>query len=141
MAYRVRRSACSMIFGIGVDLVEVARIRAAFSRFGDRFRRRIFTEREAAFCESLGDPPDGRAGKYLSYAARFAAKEAFSKALGTGLRGAIGWSEIQINDNERTRPSITVTGGARRFLGNRRVHVSLSHTDSYATAVVVIEEA
>lgn len=130
-----------MIFGVGIDLVEVSRIRETFHRFGDRFRRRVFTESEAAFCETLADPPDGRAGKYLSYAARFAAKEAFSKALGTGLRGAIGWSEIQVNDNERRRPSITVTGRAQRLLGNRRVHVSLSHTDSYATAVVVIEEA
>ena len=111
------------------------------SKFGERFRRRIFTDSEVAFCETLADPPDGRAGKYLSYAARFAAKEAFSKALGTGLRGAIGWSEIQVNDNERMRPSITVTGRAQRFLGNRRVYVSLSHTDNCATAVVVIEEA
>jgi len=130
-----------MIFGVGVDLVEVSRLRETFRRFGDRFRRRIFTESEVTFCETLPDPPDGRAGKYLSYAARFAAKEAFSKALGMGLRGAIGWSEIQVNDNERMRPSISVTGRARRFLGNRRVHVSLSHTNNYATAVVVIEEA
>jgi holo-[acyl-carrier protein] synthase len=123
-----------MIFGVGIDLVEVSRIRETLLRFGDRFRRRIFTAPEVAFCETLAD-------KYLSYAARFAAKEAFSKALGTGLRGAIGWSEIQVNDNERTRPSISVTGRAERLLGNRRVHVSLSHTSDYATAVVVIEEA
>jgi holo-[acyl-carrier protein] synthase len=121
-----------MIFGIGIDLVEVGRIRDSFARFGTRFQRRIFTESEIAFCETLSD-------KYLSYAARFAAKEAFSKALGTGLRGAISWCEIQVNDNERTRPTIVVTGRAAQFLDNRRVHVSLSHTGSHATAIVVIE--
>lgn len=123
-----------MIFGIGIDLVEVRRIRESFERFGARFQRRVFTPAEIAFCGTLPD-------KYLSYAARFAAKEAFSKALGTGLRGAIGWSEIQVNDNGRTRPTMTVFGEARRLLGERRVHVSLSHTRDYATAVVVIETA
>jgi holo-[acyl-carrier protein] synthase len=122
-----------MIFGVGVDLVEVRRIQESFHRFGNRFQQRIFTPAEIAFCETLPD-------KYLSYAARFAAKEAFSKALGTGLRGAISWAEIQVNDNERTRPTITASGRARHFLGNRRVSVSLSHTENYATAVVVIEE-
>ena len=130
-----------MIFGIGIDLAEVRRIRESFQKFGTRFQRRVFTPDEIAFCETLPDPPDGRAGKYLSYAARFAAKEAFSKALGTGLRGAIGWAEIQVNDNERTRPTMTVFGAARRLLGDRRVSVSLSHIRDYATAMVVIEES
>lgn len=128
-----------MISGIGIDLVEVRRIREAFQKYGARFQQRVFTPDEITFCETLSD-------KYLSYAARFAAKEAFSKALGTGLgvltpRGAIGWTEIQVNDNERTRPTMTVSGAARRLLGNRRVSVSLSHTRDYATAIVVIETA
>jgi holo-[acyl-carrier protein] synthase len=122
-----------MIFGVGIDLVEVARIRDSFARFGARFSRRIYTESEIAFCETLAD-------KFPSYAARFAAKEAFSKALGTGLRGIISWREIQVNDNERSRPSVTVTGRAKAFLANRRVHLSMSHTAAHATAVVVIEE-
>jgi len=122
-----------MIFGVGIDLVEVRRIQASFHRFGDRFRHRVFTAAEIAFCEALPD-------KYLSYAARFAAKEAFAKALGTGLRGAISWSEIQVNDNERTRPTIAVAGKAQRFLGDRRIHVSLSHTAGHAIALVIIEE-
>jgi holo-[acyl-carrier protein] synthase len=122
-----------MVFGIGIDLVDVKRIRESFSRFGTRFQQRIYTEPEIAFCETLPD-------KFPSYAARFAAKEAFSKALGTGLRGAISWREIQVNDNERTRPSITAFGRAKRFLGERRVHLSMSHTGEQATAIVVIEE-
>jgi holo-[acyl-carrier protein] synthase len=123
-----------MIFGVGIDLAEQKRIRTAFERFGPRFRDRIFTESEIAFCESVAD-------KYSSYAARFAAKEAFAKALGTGLRGIINWRDIQVNDNERSRPTITAFGRARLLLGSRRVHVSLSHATDYATAIVVIEEA
>jgi holo-[acyl-carrier protein] synthase len=121
------------IFGIGIDLVRVARIRAAFERHPARFRDRIFTRDESAFCETLAD-------KYPSYAGRFAAKEAFSKALGTGLRGAIGWREIDVRDNERSRPTIAVTGRAAEILGPRRVHVSISHLDDYATAIVMIED-
>ena len=123
-----------MILGIGNDILEVDRMRRDLDMAGSEFRDRLFTPAEIAYCERKRYPAQ-------HYAARFAAKEAFSKALGTGLRGAIGWSEIQVNDNERMRPSISVTGRARRFLGNRRVHVSLSHTNNYATAVVVIEEA
>ena len=121
------------IYGIGIDLVRVERIRQAMERHPQRFRARIFTPAEEEFCETL-------AAKYLSYAARFAAKEAFSKALGTGLRGAIAWREIEIRDNERSRPTIAVTGRAAELLAGRRVHLSLTHTDDYAAAVVVIED-
>ena len=121
------------IFGIGTDLVNVGRLKAVLERYPDRFRARIFTESEVTFCETLGD-------KYPSYAGRFAAKEAFSKALGTGLRGAIGWTEIDVCDNERTRPTIKVSGRAEKILAGRKVHLSISHLPDYATAIVVIED-
>ena len=121
------------VYGIGIDLVNVARVRAALERYPERFRNRIFTASEVKFCETLGD-------KYPSYAGRFAAKEAFSKALGTGLRGAIGWTEIEIQDNEKTRPTILVSGRAAAILAGRRVHLSISHLPDYATAIVVIED-
>lgn len=121
------------IFGIGIDLIEVFRIRQAIERFGTRFTTRVFTPAEIAFCESLKD-------KYPSYAGRFAAKEAFSKALGTGLRGTISWLEIEIRDNERSRPTILLLGKAKERLGNRTVHLSLTHLKDYAAAVVVICE-
>jgi holo-[acyl-carrier protein] synthase len=121
------------VFGVGIDLVNVGRLKAVFERYPERFRARIFTQTETAFCETLGD-------KYPSYAGRFAAKEAFSKALGTGLRGAIGWTEIEVLDNEKTRPTIRVTGRAAAILGSRKVHLSISHLSDYATAVVVIED-
>lgn len=121
------------VFGVGIDLVSVPRLRMAMERHPDGFCRRIFTAGECAFCDGLPD-------RFLSYAGRFAAKEAFAKALGTGLRGAIGWREIEILDNERSRPGIRVTGRAAAILGNRRVHLSITHLAEYAAAVVVIEE-
>jgi holo-[acyl-carrier protein] synthase len=121
------------ILGIGIDLVNVARLRTVLERYPERFRARIFTPAETEFCETLGD-------KYPSYAGRFAAKEAFSKALGTGLRGAIGWTEIEVLDNEKTRPTIRVTGRAAAILAGRKVHLSISHLSDYATAIVVIED-
>ncbi len=121
------------VFGVGIDLVSVTRVRAALERYPAKFRNRVFTPEEVRFCETLGD-------KYPSYAGRFAAKEAFSKALGTGLRGAIGWSEIDVVDNERMRPTIKVTGRAEKILAGRKVHLSISHLPDYATAIVVIED-
>jgi len=121
------------IFGVGIDLVRVDRIRSAMERFPSRFRSRIFLESEVNFCEELAD-------KYPSYAGRFAAKEAFSKALGTGLRGTIGWKEIEVCDNERSRPTISISGRARELLAGRRVHLSITHLPDYAAAVVVIED-
>jgi holo-[acyl-carrier protein] synthase len=121
------------IFGVGIDLVQVDRIRSVMERFPSRFRSRIFLDSEVKFCEELAD-------KYPSYAGRFAAKEAFSKALGTGLRGAIGWREIEIRDNERSRPSISVSGRAGELLGGRLVHLSITHLPDHAAAVVVIED-
>jgi holo-[acyl-carrier protein] synthase len=121
------------ISGVGIDLVSVGRLRAALEKHPERFRHRIFTEAEAEFCERLPH-------KYPSYAGRFAAKEAFSKALGTGLRGSIGWREIQVNDNERSRPTLTVTGRAAVLLGSRKTHLSITHLPEYAAAVVLIED-
>ncbi len=121
------------IFGVGIDIASVARVRRAIERYGERFLKRVFTEREIEFCKRLFSP-------YPSYAARFAAKEAFSKALGTGLRGVISWQEIEVRDNERSRPEIAVYGRARALLAGRRVHLSITHLDDYAAAVVVIED-
>jgi holo-[acyl-carrier protein] synthase len=121
------------IYGIGVDLVEVSRIRNALRRFQDRFKNRIFTPEEQKFCEC-------QKNRELSYAARFAAKEAFSKALGTGLRGKISWREIDVVDNEKSPPSLRITGKAQELLKNRRTFLSLSHTENYAVAVVIIED-
>lgn len=119
--------------GLGIDLVEVARIRAAIARYGDRFLNRIYTEEELRFCNP-------RTNRELAYAARFAAKEAFFKALGTGLSRGVKWRDVAVCDDEHSRPRIEVRGKAREILGSSRTQLSLSHTRKYAIAVVVIEE-
>ena len=121
------------IFGIGIDLIEVSRIKQTIARFGERFRNRIFSTREQNFCESQNE-------KYLSYATRFAAKEAFSKALGTGLRGKISWRDIVVIDNEKSRPELEINGRAKKLLNERKTFLSITHTENYASAIVIIEE-
>jgi holo-[acyl-carrier protein] synthase len=118
---------------IGVDLIEVARVRSAISRYDGRFLNRIYTQEEVESCAA-------RATRYLAYAARFAAKEAFFKALGTGLSGGVSWQDVAVVGDEHSRPKIAVKGKARTLLGERRVQLSLSHTREYAIAVVVIED-
>ena len=122
-----------MIYGIGVDLVDISRMERVLKRWGDRFVERVFAPDEIEFCSKRVSP-------FHAFALRFAAKEAFSKALGTGLRGAIGWREIEVRDNGRSRPSISVTGRAAGYLAGRRVHLSITHLPDYASAVVIIEE-
>jgi holo-[acyl-carrier protein] synthase len=121
------------IYGIGIDLIEVKRIRDAIERFGMRFRNKIYDEIEQRFCESHRE-------KYLAYAARFVAKEAFSKALGTGLRGRISWCDIIVLDNEKSPPTLKTRGRAEGLLNKRKVFLSISHIKEYASAIVIIEK-
>ncbi|QEH41411.1 holo-ACP synthase [Chitinophaga sp. XS-30] len=120
--------------GIGTDIVEVDRITAKIEK-GQGFRELVFSPLEIAYCEK-------QAGKYESYAARFAAKEAFLKALGTGWAGSgIGFNEIEIRNDEAGKPEIHLVGKARSLLSQYRIasiFVSLSHVKSVAMATVVI---
>jgi len=123
-----------MILGLGVDLVEVERIRQVFHRYGERFLKRIYPPGEIKLALSRPEP-------VLYLAAAFAAKEAASKALGTGLRG-VGWREMEIRHEKSGKPYLVFYGRARkRFesLGGKTSHVSLSHERGYAVAVVIIE--
>lgn len=124
-----------MIVGTGVDIAEVGRIRAAMERFGDRFLKRVFTAGEARYC--LGKP---NAAERL--AARFAAKEAGMKAIGTGLRHGITWHDVEVVRLPGQRPVLKFTGKAADFaarLGCKRTHLSLSHTADQAIAHVILE--
>jgi holo-[acyl-carrier protein] synthase len=124
-----------MIVGTGVDITEVPRIRAALERFGDRFLRRVFTPEEASYC--LGKP---NAAERL--AARFAAKEAGMKAIGTGLRHGITWQDVEVVRLPGQRPKLKFSGRAAEFaarLGCKRTHLSLSHTKEQAIAYVILE--
>lgn len=125
-----------MIVSIGIDIVEVYRIRDTISRT-PRFTERVYTEGERAYCESKG------AAAAQSYAARFAAKEAFLKALKTGWRGKITWQDIEIISNADGVPSLKIEGEARRLLENlgaNKIHLSLSHTTEHAVAQIILEK-
>jgi holo-[acyl-carrier protein] synthase len=124
-----------MIVGTGVDITEVPRIKASVERFGQRFLSRVFTPQEASYC--LGKP---NAAERL--AARFAAKEAGLKAIGTGLRHGITWHDVEVVRLPGQRPTLRFSGRAAEFaerLGCKRVHLSLSHTAEQAIAYVILE--
>src|SRR5260370_25641978 len=124
------------IVGTGIDTIEVERVERAISRplTGVRFRARVFTPGEIAYCESRGR------GRFQSYAARFAAKEATMKALGTGWNRNVGWSEIEVVRQRGQAPTIKLSGKAAAFAARRtisRFHLSLTHTAASAIAHVI----
>ena len=124
-----------MITGIGIDLIEVDRIAQAVQQSA-RFRSRLFTAAEIAYCDQQAVPAQ-------HYAARYAAKEAFFKALGTGYRDGLSFQEIEIVLNELGRPAIRVSGKCAEYLrenGIDSMQLSLTHTAHYACAVVVMEK-
>ena len=116
---------------VGVDIVEVRRVELAIGRWGERFLERIYTKGEIAYCLPLA-----RAAE--SFAVRFAAKEAFAKALKVGKVSI--WREVEVVRSEGPRPSVLLHGSAKSLVGRRRVDVSLSHARSHAVAVVLIED-
>lgn len=123
-----------MIIGTGVDLIEVERIERALSRHGQRFLDRLFTPAEVQYCEG------GGAQKSHRLAARFAAKEATLKALGTGLRNGLNWTDIEVIRDPLGKPALRLTGKAADLAaqqGITQLHVSLSHAKDYAVAQVV----
>ncbi|HYB90199.1 MAG TPA: holo-ACP synthase [Candidatus Binataceae bacterium] len=128
----------AQIVGTGIDVIEVDRIERALNRpqTGARFRARIFTEREVAYCESRGRP------RYQSYAARFAAKEATMKAMGTGWNRNVGWSEIEVVRERGRAPTIVLSGKTAAFSRKRNIagfHLSITHTAREAIAHVIAE--
>lgn len=124
-----------MILGTGVDIIEVARIRAAMERHGERFAQRFLRPDEWAYCQSHRDPMP-------FVAARFAAKEAVSKAFGTGIGARLGWLDMEVCRHESGQPYIILHGRGSALLAERRgrnLHLSLSHTAQYAAAVATLE--
>jgi len=124
-----------MIVGIGLDLIEIARFDGELSRGGNDLVEEVLLPAEVAYCRSLHSPS-------ASYAARFAAKEAFFKALGTGLRGRLGWHDVEVVRSPEGAPSLRLGGEAERLAserGVRRVHVSLTHSRTHAASAVILE--
>ena len=125
-----------MIVGTGSDLIEIGRVRQSMERFGERFLNRVFTPAEVAYCRRKVHNAEE------SFAARFAAKEAGAKALGTGIAKGVAWTEIEVRRQPGQRPTIHFTGRAAeraRAMGVQRAHVTLSHSRDIAMAVVVLE--
>jgi holo-[acyl-carrier protein] synthase len=116
---------------VGIDIVQVKRIERVINRWGERFTNRVFCDSEIALCSAKRNPA-------MCYAARFAAKEAFSKALGTGIR-RLSWKDIEVVHNKMGKPFLVVRGKSKALLNGRNVEVSLSDTEMLATAVVIIE--
>src|SRR5882672_9996670 len=119
-----------MILGIGIDIIEVARIQASYERFGDRFLTRILHPKEISYCLTHRAP-----APFL--AARFAAKEAISKAFGTGIGAQLGWHDMEVRRKESGEPFVVLHGGGKQLFEARNARVvliSLSHTQQHATA-------
>jgi len=125
-----------VILGIGVDIVEIDKLRLAMIRRGERLRDRAFTRSEIEYCE-------GRANKFQHYSARFAAKEAVFKAIGTGWRDGVGWQDAEVSSQITGKPILLLRGRTlelANLMGVRKYWISLSHTDQYAVAQVVLED-
>lgn len=123
------------VIGIGVDIVETQRIDHSLERFGERFLHRVFTAGEIEYCRSMKFPA-------RHFAARFAAKEAVSKAFGTGIGKAMGWRDIDVHRHPSGQPFVVLDGGAKELAAARaikEVWISLSHTDHHAVATIVLE--
>ncbi|MGE9269018.1 MAG: holo-ACP synthase [Verrucomicrobiales bacterium] len=122
------------IIGIGIDVIEVERVRSSMDEFGERFVQRIFTEVERAYCEAQKRPE-------LHYAARFAAKEAIAKAFGTGLGKSLGWLDLEITRRESGEPTVRLSVEGERYAAGRGVEeikISLTHAKHYAAANALI---
>jgi holo-[acyl-carrier protein] synthase len=125
-----------MLVGTGIDIIEIDRIRASILRFGDRFLGRIFTPTEIAYCSRKKNAAE-------SYAARFAAKEAGAKALGTGIQHGVSWQELEVQRQPGSRPTLHLSGRAAEFaqrLGVRHIALSLTHSTTVAMATVHMED-
>jgi len=123
-----------VVLGVGTDIVEVARIRGALERHGERFLHRIYTDEEIAYCQKQRDP-------HPFFAARFAAKEAASKAFGTGIARGFGWKTFSVRHNEHGAPIAVFDEAGQKLLAERgatNVLISLSHTTSLGHAIALL---
>ena len=124
-----------MLLGTGIDIIEVARVQASYERFGDRFLNRILLPDEIAYCLTHKIP-----GPFL--AARFAAKEAVSKAFGTGIGSRLSWQDIEVRRKASGEPFVVLHGKGKKLFQSRRAKrllITLSHTANYAAAMAVLE--
>lgn len=120
-----------MIESVGIDLVETQRIKVAMDRYGERFTNRVFTPWEIEYCLSKINPA-------LSFAGRFAVKEAVFKAIGTGFAEGVKWTSVEVVNDRRGQPQVRLGRGIRNHIGSRKIIISLSHTNEYAVASAIL---
>ena len=125
-----------MIFGTGLDIIEVERIKNSIEKYSPKFEQRIFTSSEINYCKSQGDP-------VKHFAARFAVKEAVSKCLGTGITGALGFQDMEITHEDNGKPVLNMIGKGKELfqkLELKSIHISISHDHTYAIAHAIAEQ-
>lgn len=121
-----------MVYGIGIDIIEIERIKVSIDKYGEHFINKIFTPNEIVYCESKGN-------KYQHYAARFSAKEAVSKAFSEAWDNTCGWQSIEVFNEENGKPSVRVFGRLLEFLStDKEVKLSLTHSHNNVAAVAII---
>ena len=125
-----------MIFGTGLDIIEVDRIKNSIEKFSPKFEQRVFTSSEISYCKSQGDPAK-------HFAARFAVKEAVSKCLGTGITGDLGFQDMEITNKDNGQPVLKMIGKGKELfqkLKLKSIHISISHDRTYAIAHAIAEQ-
>lgn len=121
-----------MVLGIGIDIIEIDRIKESIEKLGDRFLKKIYTQKELDYCNS-------KASKYQHYAARFAAKEAIYKAISSYCRQGISWQEAEIYNEANGMPSVKLYGKLKNFLGDdKELKITISHSNNYVTCFAIL---
>ena len=125
-----------MIFGTGLDIIEIERIKHSIEKYSPKFEQRVFTSSEINYCKSQGDP-------VKHFAARFAVKEAVSKCLGIGITGVLGFKDMEITHEETGKPVLNMIGKGKKLfqkLKLKSIHISISHDRTYAIAHAIAEQ-
>ena len=121
-----------MVLGLGIDIIEISRIKKSINEFGDNFLKKVYTPKEIEYCS-------GKANKYQHFAARFAAKEAVYKAFSTSHQEGLSWQDIEITNEPSGMPVVKLNGKLKSFLSdNKDLKISISHTDNFVTCVAII---
>ena len=126
----------AMIFGTGIDIIEVGRIKKSIQRYSDRFEQKVFTQKEIDYCHSQADPAK-------HFAARFSVKEAVLKCFGTGITGGVLWKDIEVDKKKSGQPVLNLHGKGKKLFNQlklKHIHISITHDKSYAVAHAIAEK-
>ena len=125
-----------MIFGTGIDIIEIDRIKKSIQKYSDRFKQKVFTQKEIDFCHSQADP-------VKHFAARFSVKEAVLKCFGTGITSGILWKDIEVGKQKSGQPVLNLHGKGKKLFNQlklKHIHISITHDKSYAVAHAIAEK-